>query len=144
MRAELKCRKKMYQAHKYISKNLRLLRYINDYTQDEVAECLGMSRTCYWHIESGSKTPDLITIHTISEFYDISIDYLLSFDITEQMISLLKRNKGAIEAENFMENYLKLSYGSREHIRKRIELLMKQEEGFNIFPWDYDKYEGLL
>ena len=37
---ENKCRRDMYQAHKYISKNLRLLRYIKGLSQEQAADML--------------------------------------------------------------------------------------------------------
>ena len=84
---ENKCRRDMYQAHKYISKNLRLLRYIKGLSQEQAADMLHMSRSCYCTLENGLKMPDIITLYDISTFYDISLDYLLSFDITEHMLS---------------------------------------------------------
>ena len=140
---ENKCRRDMYQAHKYISKNLRLLRYIKGLSQEQAADMLHMSRSCYCTLENGLKMPDIITLYDISTFYDISLDYLLSFDITEHMLSLLKRNKEAIEAHHFMENYLKLSHGARNQIRIKLESLADRDRSFNKFPWDYTNNAGV-
>ena len=99
--------------------------------------------SCYCTLENGLKMPDIITLYDISTFYDISLDYLLSFDITEHMLSLLKRNKEAIEAHHFMENYLKLSHGARNQIRIKLESLADRDRSFNKFPWDYTNNEGV-
>lgn len=139
-----KHRKEMYQAHKYIAKNLRLLRYIKGLSQEQTAEMLHMSRSCYCHLESGSKVPDLVTICQISEFFDISLDYLLTFDITHHLLSLLKRGNNELEAHRFMEKYLQLSHGAKQQIRSRIEHLMEYENEFNLFPWDYDSGKEVL
>lgn len=136
-----KRRKQMYQAHKHIAKNLRLLRYIKGLSQEQTAQMLHMSRSCYCHLESGSKVPDLITVYQISRFFDISLDYLLTFDITEHLLSLLKRDNNHLEAHHFMEKYLQLSHGAKQQIRSRIDLLIDEEEEYNLFPWDYSKSE---
>ena len=133
----------MYQAHKYIAKNLRLLRYIRGLSQEQAAQMLHMSRSCYCHLESGSKVPDLITVYQVSKFFDISLDYLLTFDITEHMLSLLKCDNNELEAQRFMEKYLQLSHGAKQQIRSRIEWLIDQEEEYNLFPWDYENSEGI-
>lgn len=131
-------RKEMYRAHKHIAKNLRLLRYIRGLSQQEAARSLHMSRSCYCQLESGSKVPDLITVYEISQFFDVDLDYLLSFDITEHMLSLLKRDRTELEAGQFIRKYLRLSHGARDQITARIRKLLDQEKDFNLFPWDYD------
>lgn len=140
---ENKRRKEMYQAHKHIAKNLRLLRYIKGISQEQAAKLFHMSRSCYCHLESGSKVPDLITIYRISEYFDVSLDYLLSFDMTEHLLSLLKRDKTELEAQSFIKKYLKLSHGARQQINMRIEMLVDQEQENNLFPWDYSSTEVL-
>ncbi len=138
---ENKRRKEMYQAHKHIARNLRLLRYIKGISQEQAAKLFHMSRSCYCHLESGAKVPDLITIYRISEYFDVSLDYLLSFDITDHILSLLKRDETELEAQNFIEKYLKLSHGARQQINTRIESLADKEHGSNLFPWDYSEAE---
>lgn len=136
-------RKEMYQAHRYISKNLRLLRYIRGLSQQDAACLLHMSRSCYCQLESGSKLPDLITIYEISRFFDVSLDYLLSFDMTEHLLFLMKRDRNELQAQQFIGKYLKLSHGARKQINTRIAKLMDQEKEFNFFPWDYDMEEDI-
>lgn len=138
-----KQRKEMYQAHKYIAKNLRLLRSIRGLSQEQTADLLHMSRSAYCHLESGSKVPDLVTVYDISRFFDISIDYLLTFDITEHMLSLLKHDRHELESRQFIEKYLKLSYGAKQQIQDRIERLIDEEREFNFFPWNYDTNEEI-
>lgn len=141
---ENRIRKEMYQAHKFISRNLKLLRNINGLTQDQVSALLHMSRSCYSNLESGRKVPDFETIYILSRFYDINLDYLLSFDISDHMLSLLRVDRKETEALHFMERYMKLSYGGKEQIRVRVSELLDEEKDFNNFPWDYgDMDEGM-
>lgn len=138
---ENRLRKEMYQAHKFIAKNLRLLRCINGLNQEQVSRLLHMSRTCYSNLESGNKVPDFLTIYTLSRFYDVNLDYMLSFDITEHMLSLLRIDRTETEPLHFMEQYLKLSHGAKEQVCARVKALMDQESIFNNFPWNYGDEE---
>ena len=133
-----KRRKEMYQAHKHIARNLRLLRYIKGLSQEETASLLHMSRSCYCQLENGSRMPDLITVYEISRLFDVSLDYLLSFDMTEHLLSLLKHDRNDLQAQHFISKYLKLSHGARAQITTRIKRLLEQEKEFNLFPWNYD------
>lgn len=134
---ERRLRKEMYQAHKFIAKNIKLLRNISGLTQEQISELLHMSRSCYCNMESGKKVPDFESIYVLSRFYNISLDYILAFDIAEQMLSLLRMDRSETEALHFIERYLKLSHGSKEQIRMRIGELVEEERQFNNFPWDY-------
>lgn len=129
--------KEMYQAQRHIAENLRFLRYIHGFSQKQMAEAVHMSRSCYCQLENGGKLPDLITVYKLSEFFGISLDYLLSFDITDHLLSMLRHSSNHLESRQFVSKYLQLSHGARRQIEKRIEELAEQEKSFNYFPWDY-------
>ncbi len=129
----------MYKAHKLIARNLRLLRNIRGLSQERVADLLNMSRSCYSALENGAKIPDFITVYTLSEFYGVNLDYLLAFDISEHLLSLLRADRRSLDSFSFLDGYMKLSYGARLQIRDRIDALLREERSFNYFPWDYEE-----
>ena len=139
---EHKERRRLYQAHKYIAGNLRLLRCVNGLNQDQVAVKLNMSRSSYSSLEGGSRIPDIVTLYEISQLYDISLDYLLSFDISQHVLSLINRGACETDAHTFLENYLSLSHAGREHIKAKIEQLAIRDKSFNRFPWNYESGSG--
>jgi transcriptional regulator with XRE-family HTH domain len=65
------------------SKNLKAIRKIQNLTQDEAATALGLKRTTYINWESGHSQPDFENILIISSKFDISIDKLLTSDLSE-------------------------------------------------------------
>lgn len=134
---ENKLRKDMYQAHKFIAKNLRLLRTLYNIRQNDIADYLHISRSCYCKLEAGGKVPDFETIYLLSLLYDVSLDYLLSFDITEQLLSMLRINRDETQTIRFLEKYLQLSHSAKGEIQKRVAELTEQEEDYNKFPWRY-------
>ena len=59
--------------------NLKKLREINNLTQEELAEILNINRTTYNHYENNYVTIPIKHLIKISEYFKISINYLLGF-----------------------------------------------------------------
>ena len=57
--------------------NLAMLRNINGYSQEQIAEKIGISRQAYAKWESGATTPDIEKAAKLAEVYGITIDGLL-------------------------------------------------------------------
>lgn len=136
---ENKLKKKMYRAHTVIAKNIRMLRILNGYTQNQLCDFLQMSRTAYFNLENGGKLLDYETLHILSEFYGISLEYIISFDMAQQMLTLIGVNQDEMSASNFIDKYFMLSYSGQQQIRQKITDLQEFERSSNIFPWDYEK-----
>lgn len=74
---------------------LRVLREKEGLHQKEMATKLKMANTTYHNYESGKREPDIETIKYISNFFDVTTDYLLGktdnpktvvkFDIPEEL-----------------------------------------------------------
>lgn len=70
-----------------ISKYLQFLRKSNNYTQDDLAEKLGISRQAVSKWETGMTIPDLEVLLKISKLYDITINDILEPKIQPQRIT---------------------------------------------------------
>ncbi len=57
--------------------NLKLYRKQNGYTQEQVAEKLGVSRQAVAKWESGTTLPDIENVIALADLYEISVDYLV-------------------------------------------------------------------
>ena len=57
--------------------NIRNLRIDNGYTQKQIAEHLGISQNTYSQYETGVISLTAEVLIKLSEFYGVSIDYLL-------------------------------------------------------------------
>ena len=58
--------------------NLLLLRKEKGLTQKDVADHLGISRQAYANYECGNREPDIGTLKMLSEYFGVSIDFILS------------------------------------------------------------------
>ena len=64
-----------------LPQKLKELRKVHNYTQDYVAEVLGVVRQTYSHYETGKRTPDAEALYKLAGLYNISIDDLLHLTI---------------------------------------------------------------
>lgn len=59
--------------------NIIMLRNVKGYSQEEVAEKIGVSRQAYAKWEKGESVPDVMRCQKLAELYGTSIDSLLNF-----------------------------------------------------------------
>lgn len=57
--------------------NLAMLRSIHGYSQEEIAEKIGISRQAYAKWESGLTVPDIEKCSLLAEIYDVTMDSLV-------------------------------------------------------------------
>ncbi|MDB1943713.1 helix-turn-helix transcriptional regulator [Clostridium tertium] len=110
-----------------ISNRLKELRQEKDLLQKDVATYLNISTSAYGFYEQGKRTPDSEMMKKLSEFFNVSLDYLLGkTDIRESADDILNGKEPTIalhsdyqydelpdeakkEIENFIE-YVKAKY----------------------------------
>ncbi len=63
-----------------ISQNLLSLRRYHRYSQEDVAEKIGVSRQAVAKWESGETVPDILNCDALAELYNVTVDDLLHFD----------------------------------------------------------------
>ena len=63
-----------------LSENLWTLRKINGFSQEDVAEKIGVSRQAVAKWENGTTTPDISNCVALARLYDVTVDELLTFD----------------------------------------------------------------
>lgn len=71
-----------------LKENLIMLRNIHGYSQERIAEKIGISRQAYAKWESGATVPDIEKCSLLAEVYGVSVDSLLKEQTVEGMGSL--------------------------------------------------------
>ncbi|MBS6678293.1 MAG: helix-turn-helix transcriptional regulator [Clostridiales bacterium] len=66
-----------------ISQNLTALRQYHKYSQEEVAEKVGVTRQAVAKWEAGETVPDIINCDALADLYDVSVDALIHHDQKE-------------------------------------------------------------
>ncbi|MDX3913004.1 MAG: helix-turn-helix transcriptional regulator, partial [Pseudosphingobacterium sp.] len=72
----------MEAAKVFFRSNLRFLRNRKKYSQEHLAQLLGLTRSKYTALENGqTENPPLVDLIRLSEFFRIPVDYLLRQDL---------------------------------------------------------------
>ena len=74
--------------------NISRLRYVNGYSQEKVAEKIGVSRQAYAKWEQGVTIPDVERCQKLAELYGVTIDSLINFSDKVGTTTLIPGPKG--------------------------------------------------
>lgn len=82
--------------------NLKYLRKKSKLTQEELSKKLNISRQTLSYYETGSREPDINMLISISNFFDCSVDFLLSGNLNSNNLDF----ENILNAELFSKNNL--------------------------------------
>lgn len=94
---------------KVIQNRLREFRTASEYTQQDVAVYLSITRQGYAHYESGRRDPDLETLIKLSELYQVSILDFITPSSNELSPPILREDMNYGEAEDGLEKIVFLT-----------------------------------
>lgn len=77
-----------------LKENLIILRNINGFSQEEIAEKIGISRQAYAKWEKGSTVPDIDKCARLAELYGITIDTLIHYNTHQDGMIVPPEPKG--------------------------------------------------
>lgn len=77
-----------------LSENILMLRNKNGYSQEEVAERIGISRQAYAKWEKGETVPDVERCQRLAELYNTTIDSIINFSYKVGNKTILPGPKG--------------------------------------------------
>lgn len=98
-----------------IGKRLKDARIESGYTQEQVAEQLDVSRQTISSWENGRTFPDIVSVVSLSDIYDVSLDVLIKGD--EKMLEHLE------ESTNIVESNKKLLFAIIANILTAIAMI---------------------
>ena len=111
------------------SKTLKNLRESREITQEELAKKLRVSRPTIAGYETKHREPDFHKLLLLSEFFEVSVDYLLTGKEAPEDFS----SKAPVTTEKsldrkVMSGYKKLNYEHKNDVLKYIQLLQFKED----------------
>ena len=115
-----------------LRKNIKLLRTVRGISQEKLSEAIHLARTTYSSYENGAKPVDLQTLDALSAIYNISLESLVNYDLSEGLfhrIYLMQENEALADLLN---DYQGLSVASKALIVQQLDLLLKREEA--LYP----------
>ena len=70
----------------FLANNLKNLRIDNDYSQQQIADALKVSRSRYSNYENGTSEPPIEILIQISNFFKCSVDDLIKIKIDSKSL----------------------------------------------------------
>lgn len=124
-----------------LKENLTMLRGINGYSQEEIAERIGISRQAYAKWESGATIPDVEKCRRLAEVYGVTVDALLKTEQVDGAGVLPPAPKGKNVWGSVVMNergQLVIPKAAREHFGfepgQRFIILSEDSEGLALVP----------
>ena len=124
-----------------LKENLTMLRSINGYSQEEIAERIGISRQAYAKWESGATIPDVEKCRRLAEVYGVTVDALLKTEQVDGAGVLPPAPKGKNVWGSVVMNergQLVIPKAAREHFGfepgQRFIVLSEDTEGLALVP----------
>ena len=93
-----------------VAKNLANLRKNKKITQSDLAEKFGYSDKAVSKWENGDTLPDIETLYQLCEFYNVSLDFIVSPDSFEDKIKYIKHMNKAVIINNSLIETLYCSF----------------------------------
>ncbi len=63
-----------------LARQMRALRTVNHYTQQQIADILNIDRTTYTSYEISKNTPDIMLLDAFAKIFSVDIDFILHID----------------------------------------------------------------
>ncbi len=76
-----------------ISKNIVKLRKKNNFSQEDVAEKIGVTRQTIAKWESGESIPDILHSNALAELFDVTLDSLVNYEEDNGMSDIPPKGK---------------------------------------------------
>lgn len=111
------------------SKNLRYLRQERNLTQLQLSELLHYTQSNISEWEKGSVEPKASALKTLSDFFDVSIEYLLGIedDFGKRTIEKATPQLNA-EEQQLLNDYRALSAPGKQLIKTTLKTLLPSSE----------------
>lgn len=103
---------------------LKQLREEKKATQQDVANYLGVTKTCYHNYESGLREPNISVLIKLSNYYNVTIDYLIGLDNANYINELDKELFSYTSQLNDLEKAKVIGYA-----KSRVE--QQKEDKYN-------------
>lgn len=106
-----------------IANNLRFLRNKHRFSQEEVAEKIGVSRQAVAKWENGDSLPDILNCEALADLYDVSLNDLVRYNQKQEGLPIPPKNKHIFGMVTIGE-------------RGQISLPKKARDTFQLKPGD--------
>ena len=95
----------------------------NKYTQQDIADILGIDASAYSNYETGKREPNVAKLKEIAKILNVSVDFLLE-------TGLEKPNLYSMQEKEFLNKFKQLSPSRQNKINKYLDIELEEQEEY--------------
>lgn len=111
---------------------LKILREVNNYTQEFIAEALGVDQSTYSKLEKNPKNLKAEQAEKLAKLYDIDVADILSAEVTISFSHSTFSDRGYVhnnfEQKDMIEKVIAAKDGEIKTLREQVENLLNQND----------------
>lgn len=118
----------MINISELMGKRIEQERIRNDWTQEIVANKLGVARSTYANYEAGKREPSLENIKLLADIFDVTTDYLIGHSDIRNLFDKNNIERINLTDDKKVELYKLLEKMNKEqvdHILKTVQFIIK-------------------
>lgn len=115
-----------------MASNIKYLRGLFGYTQEDVAQLIHLSRCTYAQFESGIRIPSADIIFTLSQIYNVSVDTILQADPGQFISRVIISDKYRGSLSSILDTFLSLNQENRNILLKKARAMAAEEKTFTL------------
>ncbi len=116
------------ETQQQVADNIKYLRHVFGYTQDDIAKIVHLSRSTYAQFELGRKIPTADTLLALSDFYNVSVDTILQIDAKKVINDVVFSDQCKKQLSQLLDAFYHLSDDSRKQLLTKARALIHEEE----------------
>jgi transcriptional regulator with XRE-family HTH domain len=105
---------------------IRQLRRSKNWTQDDLADRLGVKKQMVSHYETGTNKPNVEKLKQIAEIFDVELSTLLS----ESIVSKAESDSWAQKTVDSMQNRINALEEDKKYLQQMLELVISGKGNF--------------
>ena len=124
-----------------LHENIKNFRKERGLTQEKLAEALGVTVGAVSKWENGNNTPDIIMLGILADFFDVSVDVLIGFDMSSKRISDIVNRINTLSAERKYEEAITVSKDALTRYPHDFSILFATGMMYNAYAWEHQDVE---
>ena len=124
-----------------LHENIKRFRRERGLTQEKLAEALGVTVGAVSKWENGNNTPDIIMLGILADFFDVSVDVLIGYDMSSKRVSDIVDRINSLVAEHKYENAIIVSKDALTRYPHDFGILFTTGMMYNAYAWENQNVE---
>jgi transcriptional regulator with XRE-family HTH domain len=124
-----------------LHENIKSLRRERGLTQEKLAEALGVTVGAVSKWENGNNTPDIIMLGILADFFDVSVDVLIGYDMSSKRVSDIVDRINILAAEHKFEDAITVSKDAITRYPHDFGIIFTSGMMYNAYAWEHQNVE---